>query len=403
MAINEKGGDLQQSAKLSEYAEVVSGLSIGSGTSSVIEYGYMNIYREFQPYDMSANPPVATGSPRSLVLKTLITPEKMPVSAQDYIRVFADIELDLFTGDDEDYERVQDTMTGTVTFTGANPDTFDMYYRDNSEGVWKSVQLDVPISLTKDASDFLFAPLLSGIPPHLVDIKGYLGNDENHECKIVFTGFECTMKRTYNHNGNMQTEYFNRSPKYTFAGNVATLYSNDTLLPPYAFYNFCKNATINYWYGIVFDVNSTENTVSSEALNPFTDAVLSEGCYAYMFADAYTDTHLCNVLPAENLPDKCYFHMFDGSKDKQGRIELRALTLGDYSCAYMFNNYENLKELKVHFTEWSDDNHATENWVSGVKSSGTFYKPKALPEIFDESHIPVGWTVVNYEDMEETE
>ena len=47
--------------------------------------------------------------------------------------------------------------------------------------------------------------------------------------------------------------------------------------------------------------------------------------------------------------------------------------------------------MNVSFTEWSPSN-ATTNWVSNVSSNGTFYCPAALSDVYDRSHIPVGWT-----------
>jgi hypothetical protein len=59
----------------------------------------------------------------------------------------------------------------------------------------------------------------------------------------------------------------------------------------------------------------------------------------------------------------------------------------------MFSRCTNLKKIKVHFTTYRDN--ALKDWVNDVSSSGTFYKPSALPKEFGINRIPTGWNVVN--------
>ena len=60
----------------------------------------------------------------------------------------------------------------------------------------------------------------------------------------------------------------------------------------------------------------------------------------------------------------------------------------------MFRNCTSLSSLEVDFTAWPTYANATETWLSGVAATGTFTCPDVLPEIYDASHIPSGWTVV---------
>ena len=359
-------------------------LTVTKGSSSSVEYGYINNSQNFQLYDMSVNPPAAAGSPRSLVLKTFVMPEDPPVQTVDYLRIIGGID-----GNDARSVTQTEDVTGTVTFTGANPNTFDMKYFDDNDGEWKDIQIDTPISLT--AAPARASMLPEGKGAKILDIKGTLGNDTDHQCRIVFTGFEC---------GYIDWSDSARTGNYIFEllGPVSALHQGAEQLPSYALRGFLQDTSVYGWTLFPYNGDGTKDSYYqhySDA-NPFANVTLSTECFAYMFAGSEVVVPV--ELPAETLPEKCYFHMYDGARIAE--MDMGALTLGSYSCAYMFNNCQYLSKLKVHFTEWSDDNHATENWVSGVKSSGTFYKPKALPEIFDESHIPVGWTVVNYEDME---
>lgn len=90
------------------------------------------------------------------------------------------------------------------------------------------------------------------------------------------------------------------------------------------------------------------------------------GSFYTLFAQGGCTLTKAPLLPATELGIACYFGMFE------------------------YNQY--LTEIRVHFTSWSD---ATDWWVYRVASTGTFYKPSALPEEYGESRIPEGWTVVN--------
>ena len=104
------------------------------------------------------------------------------------------------------------------------------------------------------------------------------------------------------------------------------------------------------------------------------------------------------VLPATTLASYCYNSMFYGCTALQTAPVLPATTLASYCYNSMFLNCSSLSSITVHFTDWGEDvvgQRYTNNWVKGVASSGTFYKPSALPTKFGDSYIPTGWTVVN--------
>lgn len=70
-----------------------------------------------------------------------------------------------------------------------------------------------------------------------------------------------------------------------------------------------------------------------------------------------------------------------------------------------FNGNSALSSVAVKFTEWNDDEHSTDNWLSGVAESGFFFCPSALcsvdstDAVRDSSHIPSGWRIMNYETL----
>ena len=92
------------------------------------------------------------------------------------------------------------------------------------------------------------------------------------------------------------------------------------------------------------------------------------------------------------LAGNCYRQMFYGCTGLTSAPELPATTLATYCYHSMFHGCTKLSLIKVHFTAWGNQ---TSKWVSNVASTGTFYKPRALPEEYGANNIPTGWTVMN--------
>ena len=92
------------------------------------------------------------------------------------------------------------------------------------------------------------------------------------------------------------------------------------------------------------------------------------------------------------LAEHCYHSMFYGCTGLTSAPELPATTLAGNCYSSMFYGCTKLSLIKVHFTAWGTQ---TNNWVSNVPSTGTFYKPSSLPEEYGTGKIPTGWTVVN--------
>ena len=92
------------------------------------------------------------------------------------------------------------------------------------------------------------------------------------------------------------------------------------------------------------------------------------------------------------IAERCYIGMFYGCTGLTSAPELPATTLARNCYRYMFYGCTKLSLIKVHFTAWESQ---TSKWVSNVASTGTFYKPRALPEEYGANNIPTGWTVMN--------
>ena len=118
---------------------------------------------------------------------------------------------------------------------------------------------------------------------------------------------------------------------------------------------------------------------------------LAKFCYSSMF-NGCTGLTSAPELPATTLANFCYSSMFNGCTGLTSAPELPATTLASRCYASMFYGCTGLSLIKVHFTAWGAQ---TTNWVPSVASTGTFYKPTALPEEYGTAKIPTGWTVVN--------
>jgi hypothetical protein len=85
--------------------------------------------------------------------------------------------------------------------------------------------------------------------------------------------------------------------------------------------------------------------------------------------------------------------MFNGCTSLTTAPELPATALTNYCYNYMFYGCSKLNYIKALFTTTPSTSY-TNNWVSGVASSGTFVKNKnATWNVTGTSGIPSGWTV----------
>ena len=119
---------------------------------------------------------------------------------------------------------------------------------------------------------------------------------------------------------------------------------------------------------------------------------LGEFCYQYMFRGC-TSLTTAPELPATTLVGHCYSNMFRECTSLTTAPELPATTLVSNCYTYMFYKCSNLSYIKALFTTTPSSTY-TNNWVSGVKSTGTFVKNASADwNVTGNSGIPNGWTV----------
>ena len=165
----------------------------------------------------------------------------------------------------------------------------------------------------------------------------------------------------------------------------------------YMFYN-CTSLTTapelpattlaNDCYSVMFN-GCTSLTTAPEL--PAT--TLARGCYNDMFAGCASLT-TAPELPATTLTNKCYRYMFYACTNLTTAPELSATTLVEGCYSNMFYGCTSLNYIKAMFTTTPGGGY-TDNWVSGVASSGTFVKNSAATWNVTGVHgVPTGWTVV---------
>ena len=121
---------------------------------------------------------------------------------------------------------------------------------------------------------------------------------------------------------------------------------------------------------------------------------LAEGCYNSMFQGCKSLTTAPKILPAATLVDMCYYYMFAYCTSLTTAPELPATILTG-ECYYgMFEGCTNLNYIKCLATDISAS-YCTNNWVSGVSSTGTFVKDIETNWINGSNGIPSGWIVEN--------
>ena len=120
-------------------------------------------------------------------------------------------------------------------------------------------------------------------------------------------------------------------------------------------------------------------------------------CYYSMFRGCTGLTTLPeNMLPATTLAERCYREMFMGCTGLTSAPALPATTLASNCYYYMFNGCTNLSSVTCYAT--ARQSNSTNNWLTGVAASGTFYAP--IDNVFagqaqNPSNIPSGWTLKN--------
>ena len=141
-------------------------------------------------------------------------------------------------------------------------------------------------------------------------------------------------------------------------------------------------------YYSMFNYCTSLTTVPTEL--PAT--TLAYECYGYMFSGCTLLTSV-PTLPATTLSSYCYMNMFQDCKSLTTAPALPATRL-ESNCYYnMFYGCRKLNSITVFANDISATN-CTNDWLSGVSSTGTFINFGSATYPTGASGIPSGWTEV---------
>ena len=190
------------------------------------------------------------------------------------------------------------------------------------------------------------------------------------------------------------TAYGTSSSSYiTFSGSTAGFEVEGNIMSLIYGDDFKNNSTISSdytFYGLF--INCT-NLVSAESLIlPAT--TLKSFCYQNMFRNCAKLT-TAPALPATKLAANCYQNMFQYCTSLTTAPELPATNLAFFCYYGMFQGCRNLNYIKCLATKLGFM-LSTDNWVSGVASTGTFVKAASMNDwTTGNNGIPNGWTVID--------
>ena len=188
------------------------------------------------------------------------------------------------------------------------------------------------------------------------------------------------------------TQYATSHSNYnSFSGSTALFEVEGNIMSLIYGDEFKNNSTISSEYAFAKLFQNCVNLVSAENLIlPAT--TLAERCYLSMFQGC-TSLTTAPELPATTLADYCYNSMFGGCTSLTTAPVLPATTLANYCYWNMFYGCTSLNYIKCLATSISASD-CTNNWVSGVASTGTFVKSSSMTSwSTGTSGIPTGWTV----------
>ena len=119
-------------------------------------------------------------------------------------------------------------------------------------------------------------------------------------------------------------------------------------------------------------------------------------CYKGMFQGCVSLIRGPRILPATKMADKSYYQMFQGDISLTYAPVMVDAAQKSNCYSNMFNGCSSLDHIEFFGTKYSSGNF--QEWVNGVKSSGTFVTAGKGAEIRKynqgSSTIPYGWTVL---------
>lgn len=157
----------------------------------------------------------------------------------------------------------------------------------------------------------------------------------------------------------------------------------------------------NFNYFVMTGQIAASGNINSLLNGPDPDAVTTAPVYAYvdLFQECSALVDAIDLmLPSTTASQNSYGHgMFRNCTNLVGGPTIMATNLltGSWTAENMFNGCSSLASVKIYATgsSWSSSN--TQNWMSGVPNTGTFYYNGTYTGR-GPSEIPTGWTITPF-------
>ena len=157
-------------------------------------------------------------------------------------------------------------------------------------------------------------------------------------------------------------------------------------------------------YGLFGGMHGTVTTMPTIPDYPFTLPAQTFGLW-FMNHNYYIDQVELKFKKSK-FQWNCFYRTFQGSTNLHTVIlkirENRFINSDNAVFSQTFRGCTALTKVGVYFNTWGHgSNIRTVDWLQDVSPTGTFICPKGLDtSIRDDSHVPSGWTVINwYEEM----
>ena len=166
---------------------------------------------------------------------------------------------------------------------------------------------------------------------------------------------------------------------WSLFGDTSVVSAENLLLPATTLTNSCYDSMFGGCTGLTAAPVLPATTLAPE-------------CYHWMFFGC-SSLSQAPELPATTLAGGCYYSMFYGCTSLITAPVLPASTLADHCYSNMFQDCTSLNSITCLAIDISAEN-CTNEWVSGVASTGTFTKAAGVTWATGINGIPDGWTVV---------
>ena len=226
--------------------------------------------------------------------------------------------------------------------------------------------------------------------------------------RILFKGNESSYSGSYNYTDSYGSHtvwwntYFSGTATFNVSGNIKYVLNNYTISgTTHALQGFFEGSNIINAENLIlpFTTLTTEcyaymffGCSLLKKAPKLSATILAENCYKNMFYNC-SSLETAPTLSVTTLATGCYAGMFHGCKSLVTAPALLATTLVSNCYQYMFENCSKLNYIKALFTTTPSTSY-TQNWVSGVASSGTFVKNSSASwTTTGVNGIPSGWTI----------